>query len=162
MISRNNIIVTVCILLIVVAIIQGKFKKPRRIMGIEREEKLKKERYTRIIPNVQYIKGYNRNIEDDSGNLGTRDSFITFFKDDKVKYEDWDVDTRDEQIIIDINKVQDVIFEVGKNINKMLNENLDEEKYYFVLKEDSNIIFQVDNKVDDDFITYIRHLQKNN
>lgn len=152
----STVIIIICVLLIVVAIVQGRLKKPKRIAEIEGKEEEKIKKYSHIVENVVCIKGDRQELEGVCGCLGIKDSVVTFFVDINVKHEDWDVKTRDEKIIIPIDEIKDINVQNGKATSEIYKENLDEDYNYLILNEKSNrMIFKLCNNFNKDFIMYI-------
>ena len=105
-----------------------------------------------------YIEGCKDNVQEVSGSIGIRDEFVTFFNDVKTKYEDWEVETRNEEILIPINEIQYIAFENGKEIRDRIDEKLDEQSLYLILGQtDGRMIFKISSEVNEDFIEYIRN-----
>lgn len=148
MISRSNIIIILCVFLIMVGIIQGKMKKPKRIRLIEQDEEQKLANYKDTSLEVTKIENSFK-CDFEQGKLGVRDKFLTFFSDEEVFHEGWKVFTRVEALVIEFSSIEGFNLEKEDIISIYTNSNELKEKTY---KFKANHVEEIDN-----FICFLKN-----
>lgn len=137
-ISKNSIIVLICVLLLIIGVIQGKYRKPKRIRDIEKREKEKMNSYKNETLGVLYVSGFTEKVENTSGFLGIRGHNLVFFVDKVLIQEEWKIETRSEEIIMDFSKINSIEIKKDESMIEIIYTNSQSENIIYEFKIDNS------------------------